>query len=116
MWAIEFEEAEGGSRTWRLLEGIQPGLFSQLVVVAFFRDHRILYPAAVLRGHRAMSDTLVRRLQRRSGSAGALRSVRSGARRVSCAPTLAVEEATSRDISCECDGRPLDRSGVLPGR
>jgi ornithine--oxo-acid transaminase len=46
MWAIEFEEPEGGSRTWKLLERIQPGLFSQLVVVPLFRDHRILSQVA----------------------------------------------------------------------
>jgi ornithine--oxo-acid transaminase len=46
MWAIEFEEPDGGSRTWRLLERIQPGLFSQLVVVPLFREHRILSQVA----------------------------------------------------------------------
>jgi ornithine--oxo-acid transaminase len=46
MWAIEFEEPNGGSRTWKLLERIQPGLFSQLVVVPLFRDHRILSQVA----------------------------------------------------------------------
>jgi ornithine--oxo-acid transaminase len=46
MWAIEFEEPPGGSRTWKLLERIQPGLFSQLVVVPLFRDHRILTQVA----------------------------------------------------------------------
>jgi ornithine--oxo-acid transaminase len=46
MWAIEFEEPTGGSRTWKLLERIQPGLFSQLVVVPLFRDHRILSQVA----------------------------------------------------------------------
>jgi ornithine--oxo-acid transaminase len=46
MWAIEFEEPEGGSRTWRMLERIQPALFSQLVVVPLFRDHRILSQVA----------------------------------------------------------------------
>jgi ornithine--oxo-acid transaminase len=46
MWAIEFEEPEGGSRTWKLLERIQPALFSQLVVVPLFRDHRILSQVA----------------------------------------------------------------------
>ncbi len=46
MWAIEFEEPDGGSRTWRLLERIQPGLFSQLVIVPLFRDHRILSQVA----------------------------------------------------------------------
>jgi hypothetical protein len=33
-------------RTWKLLERIQPGLFSQLVVVPLFRDHRILSQVA----------------------------------------------------------------------
>jgi ornithine--oxo-acid transaminase len=46
LWAIEFEEPPGGSRTWKLLERIQPGLFSQLVVVPMFRDHRILSQVA----------------------------------------------------------------------
>jgi ornithine--oxo-acid transaminase len=46
LWAIEFEEPPGGSRTWKLLERIQPGLFSQLVVVPLFRDHRILTQVA----------------------------------------------------------------------
>jgi len=46
MWAIEFEEPPGGSRTWKLLERIQPALFSQLVVVPLFRDHRILSQVA----------------------------------------------------------------------
>ena len=45
-WAIEFVEPPGGSRTWKLLERIQPGLFSQLVVVPLFRDHRILSQVA----------------------------------------------------------------------
>jgi ornithine--oxo-acid transaminase len=46
MWAIEFQEPPGGSRTWKLLERIQPGLFSQLVVVPLFREHRILSQVA----------------------------------------------------------------------
>jgi ornithine--oxo-acid transaminase len=46
MWAIEFEEPPGGSRTWKLLERIQPGLFSQLVVVPLLRDHLILSQVA----------------------------------------------------------------------
>jgi ornithine--oxo-acid transaminase len=46
MWAIEFEEPAGGSRTWKLLERIQPALFAQLVVVPLFRDHRILSQVA----------------------------------------------------------------------
>jgi ornithine--oxo-acid transaminase len=46
LWAMEFEEPPGGSRTWKLLERLQPGLFSQLVVVPMFRDHRILSQVA----------------------------------------------------------------------
>jgi ornithine--oxo-acid transaminase len=47
MWAIEFAEPSGSGRTsWRLIERIQPGLFSQLVVVPLFTDHRILSQVA----------------------------------------------------------------------
>lgn len=46
MWAIEFQEPEHGGRSFRLLERMQPGLFSQLVVVPLFRDHRILSQVA----------------------------------------------------------------------
>jgi ornithine--oxo-acid transaminase len=46
MWAIEFQEPPGGSRTWKLLERIQPGLFAQLVVVPLFREHQILSQVA----------------------------------------------------------------------
>jgi ornithine--oxo-acid transaminase len=42
MWAIEFAEPEGGSRSWRLLERAQPGIFSQLVAVPLFSEHAIL--------------------------------------------------------------------------
>ena len=46
MWAIEFQEPERGRRSFRLLERVQPGLFSQLIVVPLFRDHRILSQVA----------------------------------------------------------------------
>jgi ornithine--oxo-acid transaminase len=46
MWAIEFQEPEHGARSFRLLERMQTGLFSQLVVVPLFRDHRILSQVA----------------------------------------------------------------------
>ncbi|HEX6491829.1 MAG TPA: aspartate aminotransferase family protein [Gaiellaceae bacterium] len=46
LWAIEFEEPPGGSRTWRLLERVQTGLFAQLVVVPLFSSHRILTQVA----------------------------------------------------------------------
>jgi ornithine--oxo-acid transaminase len=47
MWAIEFGQPEGSGRmSWRLLERVQPALFSQLVVVPLFTDHRILSQVA----------------------------------------------------------------------
>jgi ornithine--oxo-acid transaminase len=46
LWAIEFEEPPGGSRSWRMLERVQRGLFAQLVVVPLFGEHRILTQVA----------------------------------------------------------------------
>ena len=46
LWAIEFEEPPGGSRSWRMLERVQSGLFAQLVVVPLFGDHKILTQVA----------------------------------------------------------------------
>jgi ornithine--oxo-acid transaminase len=46
MWAIEFEEPPDGSRSWRMLERVQRGLFAQLVVVPLFSERRILTQVA----------------------------------------------------------------------
>jgi ornithine--oxo-acid transaminase len=46
IWAMEFQEPSGGSRSWRLLERVQRGLFAQLVVVPLFSDHKILSQVA----------------------------------------------------------------------
>jgi ornithine--oxo-acid transaminase len=46
MWAIEFSEPRGGSRTWRWIDQLQPGLFAQFVVGPLFRRHRILSQVA----------------------------------------------------------------------
>jgi ornithine--oxo-acid transaminase len=46
IWAIEFEEPSGGSRSWRVLERVQRGLFAQLVVVPLFSEHKILTQVA----------------------------------------------------------------------
>ncbi len=46
MWAIEFGEPEGGSRTWRRIEARQPGIFSQFVIGPLFREHHILSQVA----------------------------------------------------------------------
>jgi ornithine--oxo-acid transaminase len=46
-WAIEFAEPSGaGGSTWRLIERVQPALFSQLVVVPLFTRHRVLIQVA----------------------------------------------------------------------
>jgi len=55
MWAMEFAEPETGSRSWRVLERMQPGLFAQLVAVPLFTKHHVLsqvagYELPVLKG------------------------------------------------------------------
>jgi ornithine--oxo-acid transaminase len=45
LWAIEFGDP-GRSLAWRAVERLQPGLFSQLVVVPLFSDHRVLIQVA----------------------------------------------------------------------
>jgi ornithine--oxo-acid transaminase len=44
-WGIEFGEP-GRSMTWRMIERVQRGIFSQLVVVPLFTDHRVLIQVA----------------------------------------------------------------------
>lgn len=48
MWAIELGEPSGAvsRRLWQSIERRQPGLFSQLVAVPLFTDHRILTQVA----------------------------------------------------------------------
>jgi ornithine--oxo-acid transaminase len=48
MWAIEFGPPAGGAgrRLWEIVERRQPGLFSQLVTVPLFHDHRIFCQVA----------------------------------------------------------------------
>ena len=46
MWAIEFAEPQSGSRAWRWIDQLQPGLFAQFVVGPLFRRHRILSQVA----------------------------------------------------------------------
>jgi ornithine--oxo-acid transaminase len=48
MWAIEFGPPSGaiGRRLWETVERRQPGLFSQLITVPLFHEHRILCQVA----------------------------------------------------------------------
>jgi ornithine--oxo-acid transaminase len=48
-WAIEFQEPEGSRLSWRILERLQAGIFSQLVAVPLFTDHHVLIQVS---GHR----------------------------------------------------------------
>lgn len=84
MWAIEFGEPTRGSRTWRFIDGRQPGLFSQFVVGPLFREHRILSQVAghgvnVLKG----LPPLVVSEEDVDGFADALADVLVGAQRLS---------------------------------
>ncbi len=93
-WAVEFGDP-GRSWTWRTVERLQPGLFSQLVVVPLFREHRVLIQVA---GHamnvvRAMPP-LVLSEDDVEWFARALETVVAGARRVPRAVArLALEAA-----------------------
>jgi ornithine--oxo-acid transaminase len=49
MWAIELGEPAKGSRAYRAVDRIQPGLFAQFVVAPLFHDHHVLSQVA---GHR----------------------------------------------------------------
>ncbi len=51
MWAIEFGPPGGAAarRLWETVERRQPGLFSQLITVPLFHEHRIFCQVA---GHR----------------------------------------------------------------
>ena len=46
MWAMEFGEPVSGSIAWRVMERMQTGLFTQLIVVPLFTRHRILSQVA----------------------------------------------------------------------
>jgi ornithine--oxo-acid transaminase len=46
IWGIEFAEPAAGSRTWRLIDRTQPGLFAQFVVGPLFRRHHVLSQVA----------------------------------------------------------------------
>ena len=81
IWAIEFGEPSGGSRTWRLIEGRQPGLFSQFVIGPLFREHHILTQVAghginVLKG---LPPLVIARGRRRLVRGRARRDAREGA-------------------------------------
>ncbi|MGA9761021.1 MAG: aspartate aminotransferase family protein [Gaiellaceae bacterium] len=46
IWAIEFAEPRSGSRVYRTIDRLQPGLFAQFVIGPLFSKHRILSQVA----------------------------------------------------------------------
>jgi ornithine--oxo-acid transaminase len=46
IWAIEFADAATLTRSYRLIDRLQNGLFAQLVVAPLFRDHHVLIQVA----------------------------------------------------------------------
>jgi ornithine--oxo-acid transaminase len=96
-WAIEFGEPEGGgSRTYRLIERAQQGLFAQLVVVPLFTKHRILTQVA---GHDMAVIRILPPLVLTNGDveefADALRTTIKAAQRVPTLTKFAFSAATA---------------------
>jgi ornithine--oxo-acid transaminase len=90
MWAIELGPPEGRSAraAWNALERAQPGLFSQLVTVPLFHEHRIFCQVA---GHRmnvikALPPLVIEEAEIRRFAA-ALETVVAGAERMPSALT-----------------------------
>ncbi len=88
MWAIEFAEPDTLSRSYRLVERLQNGLFAQLVVAPLFRDQRVLIQVAghgipVIKGIPPLvvseeDVSLLRRLARRGDRQGDQAASRHG--------------------------------------
>ena len=97
MWAIEFAEPPDGSRSWRLMERMQKGLFAQLVVGPLFSKHRILTQVA---GHNMAVVKVLPPLVLSDGDieefVGALRSTIASARHVPLSLTKFAVSATVR--------------------
>ncbi len=98
MWAIEFAEPPDGSRSWRLMERMQQGLFAQLVVGPLFSKHRILTQVA---GHNMAVVKVLPPLMLSDADveefAGALRETIASARHVPLSLTkFAVSAAVRR--------------------
>ncbi len=79
----------GGKTTYRLLERMQPALFSQLVVVPLFTDHRVLSQVA---GH---GLNVIKGAAAARPLRGGRRLVRDGARR-DARPAQKLPRATAR--------------------
>ena len=105
-WGVEFGEPGGARRAaWRMLEKVQPALFSQLVVVPLFTEHRVLIQVA---GHamnvvRAMPP-LVLSEEDVDWFAGALDAVVADARKLPSAMTRFALRAARAGIGSRAAG------------
>ena len=118
MWAIELGPAQRTRRrrsVWKAVERAQPGLFSQLITVPLFHEHRIFCQVA---GHRmnvikalpalVIEESEIRRF------ASALEEVIARAERVAiCARTLWIADRTQdagrRPLACRSFAHPSQR-------
>ena len=113
MWAIEFGEPESRTRTYRLVERLQHGLFAQLVVVPLFREHRILIQVAghgipVIKGLPPLTSPTTTS----SGFAEALEATIAKAQRLPRAMAgFALTAAGSADVSAVRRGPRRARGG-----
>jgi ornithine--oxo-acid transaminase len=116
MWGIELgpPEANGRLSVWSAVERAQPGVFSQLVTVPLFHDHRIFCQVAGRRMNviKALPALVIEESEIRRFAA-ALEEVVAGAEHVSRA-MVRLGWRTARRVSRErLDGRAHARNGSL---
>jgi ornithine--oxo-acid transaminase len=114
MWGIELGPPENGGRwsVWSAIERAQPGVFSQLVTVPLFHDHRIFCQVAGRRMNviKALPALVIEEAEIRRFAA-ALEEVVAGAENVSRA-MMRLGWRTARRVSRErLGGRAYVRNG-----
>jgi ornithine--oxo-acid transaminase len=118
MWGIELGPPEnGGWSPWSAIERAQPGVFSQLVTVPLFHDHRIFCQVAGQRMNvlKALPALVIEESEIRRFAA-ALEEVIAGAEHVSRA-MMRLGWQTARRLSRErLDGRAHARNGTQQDR
>jgi ornithine--oxo-acid transaminase len=116
MWGIELGPPENSRRSfWSAIERAQPGVFSQLVTVPLFHDHRIFCQVAGRRMNviKALPALVIEESEIRRFAA-ALEEVIAGAEHVSRA-MVRLGWRTARRVSRErLDGRGHMRNGTPP--
>jgi ornithine--oxo-acid transaminase len=119
MWGIELgpPAGRGGLSVWNAIERAQPGVFSQLVTVPLFHEHRVLCQVAGPRMNviKALPALVIEEREIRRFAA-ALEEVIAGAEHVSSA-MVRLGWRTARRLSREhCGGRRSPSPGGSPAR